>query len=191
MNGSSATPTLTQPNTILHSPSCDPYMFGTPQRTRTSHWEGEPIEGVIWETLPYSGSEMEINERDIVVARLIENTRGDRYFICMKLNPLNVSNLFLLLILCACATARVVKVQPGQGGVVAVMPAQNAEARQKAEDLMSANCQGQGFDIIEEGEAVVGQSLNASTYKSPYGHSSSTSGTNRDQTEWRLTSNML
>src|SRR5262245_45030584 len=64
--------------------------------------------------------------------------------------------------LAGCATARNVSMQPGKGGVVAVQPANDPEARTKAEDIMRSTCQGKRWEIVEEGEQVVGSRTNGS-----------------------------
>ncbi len=94
----------------------------------------------------------------------------------------------VLLILAGCATARVVSSQPGKGGVIAVNPPNDADARSKAEELMRANCHGKKFEIVEEGEAVIGTTSygheNTSLSKSSL--FSSTSQETENKTEWRM-----
>ena len=89
--------------------------------------------------------------------------------------------------------ARVVKKQPGKGGVLAIPNGFDggANARIEAENMMSANCSGK-YEITEEGETVVGQKGTAtqSTRENQGGFFTSTSQVDtstRDLTEWRLT----
>lgn len=95
-------------------------------------------------------------------------------------------------ILAGCATARVVEFRPGIGGVIAVNPAGSAEARQKADVLMSQNCQSRNFEIVEEGESVVGSTSQARRTTRPYnglfgpGISSNHTVQTTNQTEWRI-----
>jgi len=56
---------------------------------------------------------------------------------------------------CSLGNYRVVKTVPQKGGEVALVGVQN-EAREKAEGYMRGQCPS-GYDIVEEGEAVVGQ----------------------------------
>ena len=104
------------------------------------------------------------------------------------MKPSTFTNLVLLASLGACATARVVKSQPGKGGIIAVIPKDSAEARQKAMDIMATNCTPKKPEILEEGEAVVGQSShsngNASVVGSFIGTSSTTSS--HQETEWQI-----
>lgn len=110
---------------------------------------------------------------------------------------------FFLLTLSACATARVVEVYPGKGGVISLSPPQSPEAREKAKALMSDGCQGKKSTIVKEGEVVVGQksegeeestqedkrSTNLFTGKTsskPMGKTRSSSTTS-NLTEWRIT----
>ncbi len=90
----------------------------------------------------------------------------------------------------ACGGIRVVRVTPS-GGVLALQGDQT-KARQKAEDYMASRCTN-GYDILEEGEAVVGQTTSgsANTYGSGgrrYGSSFTTmSSSSQDVREWRVT----
>ncbi len=96
----------------------------------------------------------------------------------------------LAIALSGCATARLVSQQPGKGGVIAVIPTGNAEARQKAQVIMDANCGSKKSEITEEGEVVIGTTSNSSGNTSLYGKKSigtSTTTNTTQQTEWRLT----
>lgn len=74
----------------------------------------------------------------------------------MKKHFVFLTSLICITSLWGCATARVVTVQPKKGGVIAVMPAQDLEAREKANALMAGNCGAGKYEITEEGEVVVG-----------------------------------
>jgi hypothetical protein len=89
-----------------------------------------------------------------------------------------------------CSTARVVSVQPHHGGVISVAPPQDPDARAKATTLMVDNCGSIGYDITEEGEAVIGSTSSGSMQKSTgmFGQpaiAQNSSSTNK--TEWRIT----
>ncbi|MGZ3699775.1 MAG: hypothetical protein ACXWP5_16775 [Bdellovibrionota bacterium] len=99
-----------------------------------------------------------------------------------------------LSIIIGCATARTVSVQPGKGGVVAVNPPQDPEARQKAEMIMGQTCNGKKWEIVEEGETVIGQSTRGDTGTSYNNNrnapilfsSTSSSSETVNKTEWRI-----
>ncbi|MGE0172316.1 MAG: hypothetical protein AB7T49_06010 [Oligoflexales bacterium] len=104
----------------------------------------------------------------------------------MKLRAIGIC-----LVLMGCATARVVKTEPGKGGVVAVQHGLYGDANKEAQKLMAANCKGE-YDIKEEGEVVVGSTTSSRTDKEKENrksmfNSESTQSTTRDQTEWRIT----
>lgn len=87
---------------------------------------------------------------------------------------------------------RVVKSQPGKGGVMAIPQGMDggANAKREAEDAMIRNCGSGKYEITEEGETVVGTQKSEKTNTdnpNKYGTSSSTSGTTQDLTEWRIT----
>lgn len=88
--------------------------------------------------------------------------------------------------LVGCATARVVSVQPGEGGIVAVSPAQSAEARQKAQAIMERNCGSRRVKIVSEDEAVVGQQTYVSGSDYRRAGTFSAASQTQDQTEWRI-----
>jgi hypothetical protein len=113
---------------------------------------------------------------------------SETLFVQMTLNRW-VAPLALLALLGACATARVVTVQPGRGGVIAIAPANDPEARQKADVIMKQNCGEKKVEIVEEGEAVVGQTISNSSTGNVAGGSIYSSGTSyaSNQTEWRIT----
>lgn len=52
--------------------------------------------------------------------------------------------------------ARKVKVSPQEGGIVALKIEHNNEDRTFAEGIMSSTCRNNQFDILEEGEVVIG-----------------------------------
>jgi hypothetical protein len=90
--------------------------------------------------------------------------------------------LFLCAALVAgCSSYRVVKITPN-GGEVALQGSQES-AREKAAEYMSSRCP-QGYDIVEEGEAVVGQDLQARTGPGLFG--ATTYGSTSDRREWRI-----
>lgn len=63
--------------------------------------------------------------------------------------------------------ARNVKVQSRKGGVVALKLNHRDEDRIKAEGIMRRTCATQNFEIVEEGEVVVGTVTNATENKDP------------------------
>jgi hypothetical protein len=82
-----------------------------------------------------------------------------------------------------CGGYRVVKKTP-EGGIVALKGDQT-EARQKADEYMTSTCGGP-YDIVEEGEAVIGETNSSETRATSYGTMRST-GQSTQKTEWRLT----
>lgn len=91
--------------------------------------------------------------------------------------------------------ARVVKRQHGVGGIIAVPQGMDggANARREAENYMRQNCPG-SYDIVEEGEVVVGQqgSQRTDSHKdrdifNRKISSSQTQSQSVDITEWRMT----
>ncbi len=84
---------------------------------------------------------------------------------------------------------RVVKTQPGKGGVIAITQGFDggANARIEADQNMNQNCKGR-FEITQEGEEVIGETSNSDTsvQDTRYGASASTSGTKTQLTEWRI-----
>src|SRR5690606_10929344 len=58
--------------------------------------------------------------------------------------------------LIGCATARSIRIAPGEGGEIAISPGDRLEARQKAEVLVRSNCRGKDFKVVTGGEVVVG-----------------------------------
>jgi hypothetical protein len=84
-------------------------------------------------------------------------------------------------LLTACSSYRVVKITPN-GGEVALQGSPDG-AREKAAEYMSSRCP-QGYDIVEEGEAVVGQDLQARTGTGLFGPT--TYGSTSDRREWRI-----
>lgn len=110
------------------------------------------------------------------------------------------------LIISGCATARVVTKYPNKGGVIAIPSEGDSKSRGKAEEIMRANCGSAGFEVLEEGEAVVGSKATTeskmtselvSTKKSKIlgvtfthstgGDNTSSTTTTQQETEWRLT----
>ena len=85
-----------------------------------------------------------------------------------------------------CAGIRVVKRTP-VGGELALVGARE-EAQQKANEYMARQCPG-GYDVVEEGEAVVGQktSTTASKTRGLFGEKQMQSDSvSEDKREWRV-----
>ena len=83
----------------------------------------------------------------------------------MKRNSIILS---LFLALSACQTvyvpqARDVKRKPKSNGIIALPTNHRDEDRRKAELMMSQNCAPTSYNIIEEGEVVVGQQTHSSS----------------------------
>jgi hypothetical protein len=89
---------------------------------------------------------------------------------------------FALVFATGCSGIRVVHRTSG-GGIVALKGPQEG-AREKAEAYMNSQC-GRGFEIVEEGEAVVGQETTATTRGTFIGPV--TTATSTDTREWRIT----
>jgi hypothetical protein len=83
-----------------------------------------------------------------------------------------------------CATTRVVKTQPGQGGEIMVQEGLFGDARTDAKKKMASNCGRKKAAITEEGEAVVGTRSHKDTQLTNWG--SSSSGETDNKTEWRI-----
>lgn len=94
--------------------------------------------------------------------------------------------LSTLSLLTACSGIRVVQ-QTNRGGVVALRGPRDG-AWEKAEEYMHGRCPS-GFDVIEQGEAVVGQDTRVRTDTSTAGNTQTSSSTaeTRDVREWRVT----
>lgn len=89
---------------------------------------------------------------------------------------------------CVHGNYRVVKTVPSAGEVALEGPQE--EARQKAEGYMASRCPS-GYDILEEGEAVVGQNATSNTRRGgpgliTLGPSSTTETSTTDKREWRI-----
>jgi len=96
--------------------------------------------------------------------------------------------LLTSLALFACSgTYRVVKKTQSGGEVALVGPQESA--REKADEYMRSQCP-TGFDIVEEGEAVVGSTTTARTTdngKNIFGQkTATTSADSTDKREWRI-----
>lgn len=108
--------------------------------------------------------------------------------------------------LVGCATARVVTKYPNKGGVIAIPREDDSKSREKAEEMMRATCGGRGYQILKEGEAVVGSKATTETNvkRTPQktekkkflglefeettgGDNASSTTTTRNETEWRIT----
>jgi hypothetical protein len=104
----------------------------------------------------------------------------------MKLNLSLMAIAFFSFAATGCATIRVVKRTPA-GGELALIGARD-EAQQKANEYMDRQCPA-GYDVLEEGEAVVGQ--NMSTTSRPtrglFGDKQVQSNSvSEDKREWRV-----
>jgi hypothetical protein len=90
------------------------------------------------------------------------------------------------LIVLGCSNIRAVEVQPGRGGIVALLGLRDG-ARTKADVYMKTQCPA-GYDVVEEGEAVVGSASQGSS--SAVGGNGFAVGSSRsvshDLTEWRV-----
>ena len=58
--------------------------------------------------------------------------------------------------------ARKVKVKPKKGGTIALKLDHNDQDREYAEKIMSKTCYGKTYDILDEGEVVIGTTTTAS-----------------------------
>ncbi len=108
---------------------------------------------------------------------------------CVKATVKAIAFLITLSVLVSCASARVVTVEPGQGGIIAVNPKDSSDAREKAVALMSENCRGK-YKIVKEGEEVVGQTSQSQTTagRSLFNKAAlNTSSNSTNKTEWRIT----
>jgi hypothetical protein len=88
---------------------------------------------------------------------------------------------FILFVFSACGTARLVKTSPGKGGEIAVA-GDREKAMEQARAMMANTCGSKKPEVVEEGEAVIGETTNRS------GSMFSTYGTSNTQqrTEWRI-----
>lgn len=80
---------------------------------------------------------------------------------------------------------REVRRTPSEGEIALMDPRDTAH--QQAERLMAARCP-KGYDIVEEGEAVVGQTTSADTtkHKGFFGPTQTTTAQSEDRREWRV-----
>lgn len=104
----------------------------------------------------------------------------------MKTNALVLSVCAISLLVGACGGIRVVK-KTQTGGELALLGSQE-KAREEATKYMTAQCPS-GFDILEEGEAVVGStsSSNAQQTTSWTGRPAvATTTSTEDKREWRI-----
>lgn len=89
----------------------------------------------------------------------------------------------LVFVVTGCSSIRVVKKTP-DGGVVALQGDPDG-AREKAENYMQSQC-ASGYDIVEEGEAVVGSETETRRNRGGiFGPTVTSSST--DRSEWRIT----
>ena len=86
---------------------------------------------------------------------------------------------------CIHGNYRVVKTVPSAGELALEGPQQ--EARTKAEGYMANRCPG-GYDITEEGEAVIGQNSSSQSRKGTFVivPTTETNTTTTDKREWRI-----
>jgi hypothetical protein len=105
----------------------------------------------------------------------------------MKSSLFSGSLLLMVLSTAACDIhwVREVKRTPS-GGEVALL-AQNGDAQAQAQSLMASRCPA-GYDILEEGEAVVGQEVQSNTTQRQgfFGPTQSTTAQSQDKREWRI-----
>jgi hypothetical protein len=102
--------------------------------------------------------------------------------------------LTAIAMLMGCATARNVQTKPGKGGVVAVHQGLWGDARAEADNIMRTTCKGKPFEIVEEGETVIGSTTTANTkregeHEGLFGkeaESERTTAQTMDKTEWRV-----
>lgn len=94
-----------------------------------------------------------------------------------------------------CASIRVVKSKPGKGGVIAIKRGFIGEsAEDLADKAMSRNCK-RGYQVVEEGEVVIGSSSATSGRQRNRGSAFAAKSESRsssrtetvDKTEWRMT----
>jgi hypothetical protein len=94
-----------------------------------------------------------------------------------------VASLLGVIALTGCSGIRVVQ-KTQTGGVVALQGAEGG-AREKADEYMRQQCP-KGYEIVEEGEAVVGQTTHADTRPGVF-LGSHTTARSEDRREWRIT----
>jgi len=93
--------------------------------------------------------------------------------------------VFGLLTFVGCSTTRVVKIQPGVGGEIAVNQGMfGGDAKEMARAQMRENCGNKKAEVVEEGEAVIGKSGSGSSRNEGFFKSESYDETQK--TEWRL-----
>jgi hypothetical protein len=98
-------------------------------------------------------------------------------------------------LLSSCISAKSIVLEPGKGGIVAISPRNNEEARSRAAQIMLSVCQGRPYQIIREEEVVVGQvtttkktgDIVKKRKKEGIILSSQEVKTTRAKTQWRLT----
>lgn len=96
------------------------------------------------------------------------------------------AGLALFAVGCIHGNYRVVKTVPSAGEVALEGPQE--EARQKAEGYMASRCPS-GYDIVEEGEAVVGQNSTSESRRSTTAliiPTTRTETSTTDKREWRI-----
>lgn len=91
-------------------------------------------------------------------------------------------------VLAACSTTRIVKSQPGNGGVIAMHDGLFGEsAKDKAMKQAKGNCGGKKVKIVEEGEAKIGSKTSGSTKGGKKSGDSTNESESTDKVEWRMT----
>ncbi len=101
---------------------------------------------------------------------------------------LSFAAVLAILPMAACSSARVVSMEPGEGGQVALSARDSDGAREKAANLMAQNCAGHRYKVVKEGEEVVGSKTSSTSGKSIWSKSlRSTSSDTDNKTEWRMT----
>jgi hypothetical protein len=94
--------------------------------------------------------------------------------------------IFGAALLAACGSARLVRQDQG-GGTLALNGDQN-KAMEDAHRKMAAHCGPGNYQIVSQGEVVVGQdtAARADTYDQPDGTTTTAGSSTRDATEWRV-----
>jgi hypothetical protein len=102
--------------------------------------------------------------------------------------PLCRVAILVLPTLVACNTQWIREVRRTPAGGEVALVRQSEDAQAQAQQLMAARCP-QGYDILEEGETVVGQNVSANTVQRPtifFGPVVSTTQSSEDRREWRI-----
>ncbi len=104
----------------------------------------------------------------------------------MRAPPLAFALVLGSALLGACATVRVVKSQPGKGGVIALQPGMFGDAKEKAMTTAKGNCGAKKVKVTEEGEAKIGSKSAGSTKGGNKSGDSTNESESVDKVEWRM-----